>query len=147
MNPRILLLALVGLLSLSSLKAQEMYFFEIVEGSSRATIDGEKLVRWHDIRIVKPPKSGPVKFTSDDRGPKVVFTLIETPPKDWKPKCVIGMDILTTQFSVIRPDEGSDSPTLLVLRHRDGQKVAYWGNHLADFLRHRSDQLRYTPKK
>lgn len=127
--------------------AQEMFFFETVEGSGEATIEDGKLVQTHEIKVVKPPRSGPVKFTSDERGPKVIFTLVEHPPENWIPKCVVGDDILISEFSVERPKPGKDRPTLLILRHDDAQVMASWGNNLADFLRTRYELLRYTPTR
>lgn len=144
---KILFILIAAHLAVGIGSAQEMYFFETVEGSGTSAIEDGKLVRTQEIEIVKPPRSGPVKFTSDERGPKVIFTLVVHPPEDWIPKCVVGDDILISQFSVERPMPGKDRPTLLVLRHHDAQAMASWGNNLADFLRTRYEFLRYTPTR
>lgn len=77
----------------------------------------------------------------------MTFTLVEDQPKDWKPMCAVGDDVLISQFAVERPKDGSESPTLLVLRHKNAKKIEFWGNHLADFLMTRYDLLRYMPER
>ncbi len=142
-----LLILLSVLLSVGIAAAQEMYFFETVEGTGETLLQDGRLVQTRDIKIVKPPQSGPVQFTSDEIGPKVIFTLVKDPPEDWVPRCVVGDDVLISQFSVERPKPGKDRPTLLILRYHDAQKMAWWGNNLADFMRSRYDLLRYTPTR
>tara|TARA_B110000305_G_C19242507_1_gene540612 strand:+ start:156 stop:512 length:357 start_codon:yes stop_codon:yes gene_type:complete len=118
-----------------------------VDKTAKTVIEDGTLVRTAAIKVVMPPRAGPVKFTSDEQGPKVIFTLIDKPSADWVPQFVVGEDVLISQFSVERPKEGKDGPTFLVLRHWDAQQMAWWGNNLADFMRSRYDQLRYTPKR
>ncbi len=144
---KILFTILIAHLTVGIVSAQEMFFFETINETATAAIKDGKLVQTRDIKIVKPPQSGPVKFTSDDEGPKVIFTLVEHPPAGWIPKCVVGDDILISQFTVERPKPDKDRPTLLVLRHHDAQVMASWGNNLADFLRTRYELLRYTPTR
>ena len=145
MKTLLILLSMPFAISIAS--AQEMYFFETVKGAGEASVENGRLVQTREIKIVKPPQSGPVQFTSDERGPKVIFTLVEHPPENWIPRCVVGDDVLISQFSVERPQAGKDRPTLLVLRYHDAQKMAWWGNNLADFMRSRYDLLRYTPTR
>jgi hypothetical protein len=141
------LIIIAALLAVESVSAQEMFFFETIRGTAKASIEDGKLVQSKDIEIVMPPQAGPVKFTSDERGPKVIFTLVEHPPENWIPKCVVGDDILISQWAVERPKLGGEGPTLLVLRHNDAKIMAWWGNNLADFMRSRFHLLRYTPTR